>query len=544
MRRYCPACRGPLDTVPPTIIGTFPTQNATCVRPGKITLEFSEYVDRNSVQDAIFISPYVGSLEYSWSGTEVDITFSDSLRANTTYVVTVGTDVVDLNNQNRMAQAYTLAFSTGDSIDHGIIAGKVVNPKPEGILLFAYRLDSIQIDTLNPIHTRPDFITQTGKGGNFSLQNIPNGSYRLLAVRDEIRNYLYDPGMDEYGVPFKDIHLDKQNRLIGNVLLQMSKEDTTHLGLMFAQSRDNRHVSLRFNKALNRFSVHTGAFEIIDSLSNEMVTVRDWFSQSQQLSSLILVTDTLRAGAKYMVGVSALRAEAGDSLFAPQRDIFFEASAGRDTLRPRIQHFMPGDSTRNVPFSLSLELQFDDAVLRDSLEKGFTLLDSNKVRVEGAFEWLHGATVSYKPLRPLRSAEWYTAELRGKSVIDYAGNVMRDSVVRHRFRTVNALQLSSISGVVVDSTNEKGDFVILATEVSVSVAPTYMAVADATGAFIIQNLPEGKYLLQTFRDREGKRIYSPGKPYPYQPAARFAVYPDTVKLRARWPLEGMKIELK
>ncbi len=539
-----PPTGGPLDTIPPTIIGTFPAQNSTRVLPARITLEFSKYVDRSSVQDAIFISPYVGSLEYSWSGTQVDITFSDSLRSNTTYVVTVGTDVVDLNNRNRMAQAYTLAFSTGDSIDHGVITGKIIDSKPEGILLFAYRLDGIQSDTLNPIHTRPDFITQTGKGGNFSLQNIPDGSYRLLAVRDEFRNYLYDPGVDEYGVPFKEIRLDQQNRLIGDVLLQMSKEDTTHLGLLFAQSRDTRHVTLRFNKAVHYPSVHINAFEIIDSLSQRTVGVQDWFSQHQQPSSLTLVTDTLHAGVKYTVGVLALRSNAGDSLSIPQRNISFEASAEPDTLRPRYQIFTPGDSTRDVPFSQSVELWFNDAVHRDSLEKGFTLLDSNKVRVEGNFHWLHSAAVSFQSVRPLRSAEWYTAELHGKSVIDYAGNTMRDSVVKRRFRTVDALQLSSITGVVVDSTNEKGEIVILATGVSGTSAPTYTSVADATGTFTIQNLPEGKYTLQTFRDRDNNHSYSNGKPYPYQAAARFAVYPDTLKLRARWPLEGIKIQMK
>jgi hypothetical protein len=539
-----PPAGGPPDTVPPTILGTYPTQNATRVETKKITLEFSEYVDRNSVQDAIFISPYIGSLEYSWSGTEVDIVFSDSLRAHTTYVVTVGTDVIDINNQNRMAQSYTLAFSTGDSIDHGIVAGKIFDAKPEGILIFAYRLEGLTSDTLNPAHTHPDFITQSGKGGYFSLQNIPDGPYRLIAVRDEFRNFLYDAGIDEYGIPFKDIRLDQQHRLIGDIFLRMTKEDTARIALLFVQAKDNRHIMLRFNKAIRRSGIVTGAFGIIDSLSGDSVIVRDWFAQPRQFSSLYLVTDTLRPGAKYNVGVSALAAEDGDSLSIPQRNIFFEAPTARDTIKPRIQLFTPADSARDIPFSQSVEVQFDDAVRRDTLEKGFTLLDSTGVSVQGTFRWLNSAMIRYQPLRVLRGAEWYTAVLRGRSVIDYAGNVMRDSLARRRFRTVDAAQLSSISGSVIDSTMEKGEIVVVATEVGGPVPLTYTVVADATGTFSIPDLPEGRYFLQTFRDRGGKQMYSYGKPFPYQEAARFGVYPDTVKLRARWPLEGMIVKMK
>jgi hypothetical protein len=86
--------------------------------------------------------------------------------------------------------------------------------------------------------------------------------------------------------------------------------------------------------------------------------------------------------------------------------------------------------------------------------------------------------------------------------------------------------------------------VVIASGVGGKSSPTYTAVADATGIFTLRNLPEGKYILHTFRDREGYRKYSYGKPFPFHPSARFGVYPDTVKLRARWPLEGMVIRIR
>ncbi|MEX0737056.1 MAG: Ig-like domain-containing protein, partial [Bacteroidota bacterium] len=121
---------GPVDTDPPLIVSTIPPPGTTLFAGDRVILEFDEYVDRRSVEQSIFVSPPVGSLEFDWSGREVEITFSDRLRENTTYVVNIGTDVVDLRNRNKMAQAFSFAFSTGGEIDFGAIEGKVYTSKP------------------------------------------------------------------------------------------------------------------------------------------------------------------------------------------------------------------------------------------------------------------------------------------------------------------------------------------------------------------------------------------------------------------------------
>ncbi len=153
---------GPPDRTPPAIVRTFPDSNAVRVSTKEIVLEFDKYVDRRSVEESIFLSPNLGDLEFDWSGREVTITFAGSPRPTTTYVVNVGTDVVDVREHNRMASGFTLAFSTGDSIDQGSIAGEVYDAKPEGVMIFAYDLDHARQDTLNPARAKPDFIMQTG----------------------------------------------------------------------------------------------------------------------------------------------------------------------------------------------------------------------------------------------------------------------------------------------------------------------------------------------------------------------------------------------
>ena len=121
---------GPVDRTTPEIISTYP--DSSSIRnfsDNKIRLEFDRYVNERSVEEAIFISPYIGTPEFDWSGKELEITFPEKLRHNITYVVNIGTDVEDLN-KNRMARAFTLAFSTGKEIDRGAIEGSVAGPVP------------------------------------------------------------------------------------------------------------------------------------------------------------------------------------------------------------------------------------------------------------------------------------------------------------------------------------------------------------------------------------------------------------------------------
>jgi hypothetical protein len=58
------------------------------------------------------------------------------------------------------------------------------------------------------------------------------------------------------------------------------------------------------------------------------------------------------------------------------------------------------------------------------------------------------------------------------------------------------------------------------------------------GGFKIDRLVEGKYLLDAFRDADRPGHYSPGLPYPFVTSERFTVAPDTIKVRARWSVEG------
>jgi hypothetical protein len=107
-----PPSGGPEDTTPPRLEAAEPAADAVNVRADRLVLTFSEDVDEGSVVRAFGIAPgWETPPDVRVRGRRVEVTFPDSLRANTTYVVTLDTNLRDLRNV-ALPQPITLAFAT------------------------------------------------------------------------------------------------------------------------------------------------------------------------------------------------------------------------------------------------------------------------------------------------------------------------------------------------------------------------------------------------------------------------------------------------
>jgi hypothetical protein len=538
---------GPVDTVPPAIVRTLPDTNAVHVATRSVTLEFSEYVDRRTVEESIFISPYVGDLEYDWSSTEVTATFTEPLRKNTTYVVNVGTDIADLRAGNRMASAFTLAFSTGDSIDQGVIGGRVFDEKPEGIMIFGYRLDGIKVDTLDPTHSRPDFITQTGKFGLFTLSHLAFGTYRLLAVRDEYRNLFYERQVDQYGVSTGDFTITATAPAIHDVWFRMSREDTTRPFISGVKVRDSRRVTVRFSEAIDSASFAAGHFTVTDTLSGAALPLLLGYQERTQKSVATLLTAVpLDSPATYRVRAFGMRDLAGNPIDTSAKGDIFPGILAPDTLRPGANLSGIRDSARNVDAIYPLEYFFTDAVRQSSLASAFRMTDSAKAEVKTRLVWTSPASVVLVPLAALKSKAWYGIRLPVDSVRSLFGKAFKDSVYVRRFETADLRQTGHLRGEVTDRAGAKGKGRIFVTASSIDMVPprSTTSTIPGPGDFSFDRLMEGKYVISAFRDADSSGTYSFGKPVPFVPSERFTTFPDTIRVRARWGVEGVHVELK
>jgi len=152
------------------------------------------------------------------------------------------------------------------------------------------------------------------------------------------------------------------------------------------------------------------------------------------------------------------------------------------------------------------------------------------------------AELLFQPLSPLPGNQVIEVELHGAHIRDTWGNEAADSLFR--FHTVNPDTLSAIGGEVRDADSlAQGPILIRARQIGKEIN-TYKRWIKNTGTYYISDMLPGLYILEAFRDEDGNGRYSYGSIFPFRPAERFTVLPDTVKIRARWPNEGNDLELK
>lgn len=536
---------GPIDTVPPRIIRTAPDSAAVRVRTQTVELEFSKYVDRRSVEESIFISPYVGELEFDWSGKAVRMMFPGTLRPDRTYVVNVGTDVRDLHS-NRMASGFTLAFSTGDSIDQGYIDGRVYDEKPEGVMIFAYSLAGIVPDTLDPARTKPDYIMQTGKGGFWTLSNLAFGTYRLYAIRDEYKNFLYDKGMDAYGVPDRDIIINTRIPRVQGVGFRLSKEDTIRPFLSNVRAIDRNHLQVRFSEPLDTLTFVTGGFNIIDTLTKRRIDPAIiWLLRSTPALSGIELSSPVDSATTYRLTVNHVYDPAGNGIDSAHSSFEFSGTNRPDTARPGFSVPELRDSLRGVWIEQPVEVDFSKPILHEPLVHAIVLDDSARKSLDVETRWLNATDVLLIPRKEFMSYAWYSLRIALDSVRDDRGNRPKDSTYVLRFQTIDLKTTGVIAGVVIDAEGDSaaGQLYLNASSIDLTPQRKRTIRMDRPGPFSMNRLVEGKYVLDAFRDRDSSRDFSYGTVRPFAPSERFAVYPDTIKVRARWNVEGVRITI-
>jgi hypothetical protein len=160
--------------------------------------------------------------------------------------------------------------------------------------------------------------------------------------------------------------------------------------------------------------------------------------------------------------------------------------------------------------------------------------------------WLNETDVALMPQQPLMSNSKYEVRVLMDSLRDLRGNTYVDSTSALQFETLDLRTTGVIEGTVVDEQQHIGEGAVYIFASSVGVEPERRKTIrlESPGAFRMEHLIEGKYVIEGFRDADNSGRYSYGRPFPFIPAERFAMYPDTVKIRARWGIEGVLLKFK
>ncbi len=185
---------GPKDDTPPKVVKETP-ENGTLNYHGKrAEIVFNEYLQLDDVSNNVLISPpQQHPPEVKAVGKKITLTFEESLKDSTTYTIDFGNAIGDFHEKN-ILRNYTLSFSTCDVIDSLELNGYLVNAEDlnpiSGVII------GIQENLDDTAFSKIPFtrVGKTDANGHFYVKNIRENDYRIYALEDVSRDYIYQPG--------------------------------------------------------------------------------------------------------------------------------------------------------------------------------------------------------------------------------------------------------------------------------------------------------------------------------------------------------------
>lgn len=251
---------GPVDTTSPRVLSTWPDSLATGVNPETpLELRFSEKVDHATVRDWLFIRPFRRIEAVRWKGATASVEVRDGWPRDSTVSVTLGTGVVDAHGR-ALEKPFRRTFSTGDSLDPGLLAGRLFRSRMAGregpaggaggaggaalpgapgggsgalsggagaggaawrgtapagapggprggagyaVFVWIYRIRGDSLPDL--ARDDPDYLTQVDPDGSFLLEGLPvDVPLLLFAVQDNDRSRTFSRGARDYATLHPD----------------------------------------------------------------------------------------------------------------------------------------------------------------------------------------------------------------------------------------------------------------------------------------------------------------------------------------------------
>jgi uncharacterized protein (DUF2141 family) len=552
---------GEKDSKGPEVFGAVPFPGTLNFSSDEVVFYFDEFLKPGNYRKEVFISPVPAvDPEITVKNKMLRIKFQAPLRDSTTYVITLGTGILDFNEGNKMSRAYTYAVSTGSVLDSLKFSGNVndmwtgTGEKDMKVMLFpANDLEGNAI-----LGKRPDYVTVTDEEGRFDFQFLAAGDYKIFAVADVNNDFEYSGSTEKLG-------------LTENPLVMLRAEDSIPLRVsMVSFYQDNEGPKVKSVKWANDFTVHVEFAE----------PIRPTYLQD---SLAVMVSDTNGAG---LLPVENSRFRHQDlrhlylhSPIARNKDLNVKFvnlmdSIGqkRDTIvRLTMQSSVKEEKGKwfEKPVNLPRGQEFVIASyfkLPASIDTSmFRLVDTGGVVVPTEIQ-IGGFQMILKPTEKLNPDLKYSLQFL-KPFPTPDGNPL-DTLIKMRIRFPKPDDFGTISGrVLPDSTRPDLKFATIfrggagsarlvdqndteggKTQGGMKGGGAAGATADvyeqrfvSPGAFKFIFLKPGKYSIDLIEDTDGNGILTPGSLDPYRLPEKVYHQTGTIEIRAKWDLKDVEV---
>lgn len=422
---------GPPDEEGPTIIRTEPETGTTNFSGQSITLHFSEFIERPSLNEAITVEPDIGiDYELDWGRKSVKVVFSKSIPDSTTLILSIGTELTDTRS-NEMASPQKIAVSTGPEIDKGKLFGRIIDARTgkgnEGRRILLYRKP---ID----LSSKADYIASTDTSGSFQFSYLSEGNYKAIWVDDRNRNKIWE-AEQERAQPFSEefVQLNKAEADTLGTLFVIAA-DTTSPALQGVGLFSSQRMRMRFSENISL--TDSISITVTDTTGNALMSATPLYIPPGETFVLFAQSNESLAESKsYSLDINGLTDEAGNGL--KNVSTTFTGSSQKDTTAQRIitrnnlSGYYPSE-----PVEVTYAKPIEEPAIRDSLKvvEGTKLIESwsetnieaNILQIAPDPVWKDGVNYEFRiwdPLiedyRKINPSIWHDSQM-GKLAINVA----------------------------------------------------------------------------------------------------------------------------
>ena len=493
------------DTIAPVILRSAPENFTTNFKNNEIRITFDEFIKLKDISKELIISP---PLKYAPIITPLSVSkvlkikILDTLKDNTTYSFNFGNSIQD-NNEGNLFPNYKYVFSTGSYIDSLTLKGTAVDALlpvtdfPTTVAL--YQVDQSYKDSLVFLE-KPTYITTTiNETNNFELSNLKQGTYQLIALKEQTRNYTFQPKTDKIGF-YKDLITIPTDSLFELRLFKEvpdfkptrpKLESSNRISFGYEGKADNYQITL-LTQMQEDFQ-----YRIIKQPGRD--TLNFWFKPKVTEDSLVFVTKN-----KLQIDTTTVRF----------RELYSD-SLRLTAINDRLISL--GDTLKlkaNTPL-ITINSEKISVVTKDSLAIDFVAQINTKE---------NAAQIVFDK----QEEQLYSITLRNGALTDYLSNI-NDSVV-YRQQVKPIADFASLN-LTLDNADEFPLLIELIDEKFKVVKQTYL---EANAPVFFEHINPGKYFIRLIVDQNKNKIWDPGNFLDKLAPERVVYYPSIIELRANW----------
>lgn len=519
---------GPEDKTCPVIQNSIPTSSSLNVPVhSKIDIFFSEWISRKTNNLVSIYPPLKHKVIISKN--KLQIVPSEPLADSQTYHIILSSNLQDFHG-NALPTSYSLVFSTGASLDSGLVNGCIVD-QSKGNKRYQVALFRNDHFGDSGYLAAPSYRIESDTLGKYQFDFIKAGLYRIIAYVNSAQN-----AKNELVYTSIDSVIQVTSEP-DTLFLYPSRVDTAFPTISSVKCDNRKFAYGVWNKNVDT-SVFKSSVQLISSDSSASpLPARYRFFGSDKQFALIPEKPFVIAQWRCIYSVSRVF----DTIVF--RDtLLFNSTDRLDTLKPSLKLSIPSGMIypgQNISIVWS-----EPVLLNSSMYITDTLGDTVPCTVTPGYR----DTSILIPQHSLKMDALYKLILITMNGHDMSGNDLKakdsvsgDTVAVIKFTTIHSDSVAvSISGDVQCVLPELPPEKRWMFE-HFGKNTRYVSKAGLDLTFHFDSLPAGLGKISAFHDRNNNSQIDPGVLIPWKAPEPFVVFADTIEARARWEVEGITL---